>query len=258
MTSEAKQEVEKLLLAGQKTRAVEYLVYTYKLSLQDAQLLVETLEAEIASTAQRAAAAGAPSTTLEGTMKAVVIRLLNKNKKMEAVKHVKNTLGTGFKEALFLVEEVARETNPNDVSSNATGCLRHIAKGLGIFFGLIALLLLIAVGLIYYFQAQSIRNSDLVPGRVTEMRQLEEGPSAPVIDYEWAGDKRSYASDTYSSPPEYQVGQSVTLYINREEPEDILINTFSDRYALLVGLGVIGAVFGAISIVFLYFASRKF
>ena len=81
---------------------------------------------------------------------------------------------------------------------------------------------------------------------------------APVIEYEWKGKLRSHESHTYSSPPDYKVGEAVSLFVNREDTGDVIIDTFADRYALIVGLGFIGGVLCLISIVFLYFGRRKF
>jgi hypothetical protein len=163
-----------------------------------------------------------------------------------------------LKEALVMVEEVAKEANPNYVSFNLRGCLQIAAKGLGIFLLIVSVMFLAAGGIIYFLQEHSISNSDLVSGVVTEMKTIDTGGSAPVVAYEWNGEKRSYESNYYASPPDYEVGQRVSLYINRDEPDDIIVDTFVDRYALIVGLLVPGVVLLLISIVFLYFARRKF
>jgi ribosomal protein L7/L12 len=259
MTSEAKQEVEKLLHDGQKSQAVQYLSNTFQVSLDDARMLVETLEMEIAARTPVASTTQFNSgTTLDGPVKQEVIRLLEQRQKIEAVKYVKNHLRTGLKEALLWVEEVARETDPNYSAFNATGCVRGFIKAIGVFLAFVALMFFIGTAVIYYFQERSVSRSDLVEGKVTEVQYLEEGQAAPVISFQWKGKQRSYASNTYSDPPDYRVGQAIPIYVNREEPDDVLINTFEDRYALLVGLGVIGAVFGGFAIVCLYFARAKF
>jgi hypothetical protein len=157
-----------------------------------------------------------------------------------------------------MVEGVAREVNPNYVSFNAIGCLQLVAKGIGIFLIIVSFVLLAAAGIVYLIQSQSISNSDRVEGVVAEMRSGDAEAAAPVVEYEWKGKKRTYESTFYSSPPDYQVGQHVFLFVNREDPDDVTIDTFIDRWALIVGLAVPGAVILAISIVFLYFGRRKF
>jgi hypothetical protein len=90
------------------------------------------------------------------------------------------------------------------------------------------------------------------------MRSNGTSASAPVVEFEWRGEKRSYQPNYYSSPPNYEVGQQVALFVNRDDPEDVTIDSFTDRWALIVGLSAPGAIVFAVSIVFLYFGKRKF
>jgi hypothetical protein len=63
-----------------------------------------------------------------------------------------------------------------------------------------------------YFQSPAIASSDLLTGKVTGMRYLDHGASAPVISYEWKGNQRSHESNTYANPADYTAGQTVSLY----------------------------------------------
>lgn len=259
MTGDVKDQVEKLLRAGERPQAIQYLQDTFNISSGDAEKLVEALEREAGITPDRVESpVVSTATTIDGPLKKEVAELLKTGRKLEAVRVVRKNLHVGLREALVLVEEVAREANPNYVSFNATGCLQLVAKGLGIFLMIVSVFFLAAAAIIYFFQSQSISNSDRVTGVVTEMKYIDTGESAPVVEYEWKGDKRSYESTYYSSPPDYQVGQTVPLFVNREDPEDITLDTFTDRWALIVGLAVPGAFLMVVSIVFLYFGRRKF
>lgn len=258
MTGEAKQEVERLLRLGERDRAIQYLDETFNVSRQDAHILVETLEREMGLIPENRSTPPTNTTTLDGALKTAVAELLTKGRKLEAVKLVRKDLNLALQEALVMVEEVAKEVNPNYVSFNIAGCFQMVAKGLGVFLMIVSVMMLVAAGLIYFFQAQSIGNSEYVTGVVTEMKALETGETAPVVRYEWNGNNRTYESTYYSSPPDYYVGQSVSLYVNRDDQDDIILDTFSDRYALIVGLAVPGVVFLVVSIVLLYFGRRKF
>lgn len=259
MTGEVKDEVERLLRAGDRPGAVQYLQATFNVSVEEASILIEALEREegIAPANDQSSVVTA-GTRLDGPLKSRVAALLTVGRKMEAIKLVRKELHIGLREALSMVEEVAREINPNYVSVDATGCLRMVAKGLGVFLMTVSLMFLAAGGVFYFLQYQSISNSDKVSGVVTEMKLLDTGESAPVVEYEWKGSKRSYESTYYASPPDYQVGQKLDLYVNRDDPEDITLDTFADRYAIIVGLSVPGALLLVVSIVFLYFGRRKF
>ena len=259
MTGEAKQEVTKLLRAGNRSGAIQYLNHTFNISTQDATTPVEAVEREISNTSQMVSESQSVSIpTLDEAIKTQVAQLLQTGRKSDAVKYVRKNLQLGSKEALVMVEKIAKENNPNYVSINLTGCMQTVAKGVGIFLMIVSFIFLAAAGMIYFFQYRSVSNSDRVTGKVTEMQSLDNGGSAPVVEFEWLEKKRSYASNYYTSPPDYEVGQTVSLYINREDTDDITLDTFSDRYAVIVGLSVPGAILLAISIGFLYFGRRKF
>jgi hypothetical protein len=171
-------------------------------------------------------------------------------------------MNLGLREALSMVEGVARETDPrfrSVIIPGVAGCLRVVAKGLGVFLAVVAFFFLAAGGNIFYFQSEGISTSDRIIGKVKEMKSMDSGESAPVIEYNWNGTVQTYTSHTYSSPPDYQVGETVPIYVRLENEEpDVIIDTFVERYALIVGLAVIGGFLGLISIVFLYFGRRRF
>jgi len=263
MTTDVREEVGRLLRAGDRPQAIEYLQHTFNISSEDAAKLVEALERETGIVADTVAAPSADTSTdtsgqLHGSLKADVIELLIANRKLEAVQLVRNTLHVTLPQSLLMVGQIAREINPNYVSVKATGCFQVFAKGMGVFLMVVCVFLLAAAAAVYFFQSESIGNSDRVTGTVTEMKSLDTGESAPVIEYEWLGNKRSYESTFYSSPPDYHVGQSVPLFVNRDDPDDITLDTFIDRWAIIVALAVPGAFLGVISIVFMYFGRRKF
>lgn len=258
ISAEAKSEVERLLRAGDRQRAIQYLINNFNISSQDASVLVEALEREMALTVGSAGRPSVSFTTLEGPLKGEVARLLTAGRKPDAVKLVRTNLNLNLKQSLVMVEEVAREVIPGYVSYNATGCLQTVAKGVGVFLLIASSLFLVAAGVIYFLQLRSIGNSDRVTGVVTQMNTLDTGESAPVIAYEWKGNKRSYESTFYSSPPDYEVGQVLSLFVDRDDAGGITLDTFADRYALIVGLAVPGAILLLVSIVFIYFARSKF
>ena len=261
LTSEAKKEVERLLQSGQKIQAVKYLHDTFNISLLDAKILVEAVERE--NTPEQAAATSStlfsapPRTALDGALKSQVVALLNVNKKIEAVKLVKTELNTGLKEALVMVEEVHKEVDPNYRSINAgTGCLGNTFKLMSLVFGLIGLLFLgIAAG-IYYFQSKTISNSDFIQGRVIDMQYSGDG-AAPVITYRSGGKHRTWRSNTFSNPAAYELNEQVALYVNKDNPKDVVIDTFIDRWLLITIFGGIGLVFSLFTIGFAM-AGRKF
>ncbi len=261
ITAEARQEVESLLQRGQKVKAVKYLCDTFNVSLQEAKALVEAVEAErkpkLAPQAQYQND-DSSSTLLSGSLKDEVVSLLLANKKIEAVRRVKDELNTGLKEALQLVEEVDRNTNPNYRSvSIRKGCLGGgFALG-ALVFGFVGLVFVAIAGASYYFQQQTIENSEKITGVVTDFHYGSKNGSSPIITYEWNGEKRQYHSNTYSSPPAYDLHEEVTMFVNRDNPDDVVVDTFSDRWFLIIIFGGMGSVFVLICVLF-FFVGRKF
>ena len=91
------------------------------------------------------------------------------------------------------------------------------------------------------------RCTDEVKGVVIEnvlSSSNEDGSSyAPVFEYEYNGVKHRYKSNVYTSPPSYDVGESVTIMVDPDDPEDIYVIGYYSTWVfgivfLAVGLGV--------------------
>ena len=260
MNEEAKAEAERFLHAGEKQNAIQYLQDRFQIPTSDAIILVEALERELQfrDKSIEQERPEPPPGELHGQLREQVSELLNSRRKLDAVKLVRKELRLNLREALLTVERVAREIDPNYTSSDATGCMRSGARGLGIFLMTASILLLTGAAILFYFQYESISNSERVTGTVTKMNTLETGESAPVVSYQWQGSQKVYESKFYQSPPGYEEGESIAMFVNRDDPQDITFDTFADRWGLIVGLALPGVVLLAISIVFIHFARRKF
>jgi ribosomal protein L7/L12 len=257
ISSEAKQEVERLLAAGQKIQAVEYLQTTFNITTEQARQLADVVEAEWQ--ARSLVTESASSTALDGELKLEVIDLLESDQKLEAIKLVKTELGTGLKEALAMVEEVQPEAGINHRPSNtpeAKGCIRSTFTLVSLIFGFVGFLLFCIAGAIYYFQSSGIENSQIVTGRVSDLVYSSSMGTAPVITYEWHGKQYTYQSNTFSTPPSYAINEKVELYVNNDDPTDVVVNTFVDRWLAITIVGGLGFVFSLFATVF-FIAERK-
>ena len=254
LSSEAKKEVERLLADGSKIRAIQYLQSSFNITHEQAVQLISIVEAEASA---RRSVQPTSSTALDGELKMKVTQLLQNNQKIEAVKLVKNELNLSLKDSLVMVEEVHREVDPDHKEIRiGGGCLRDTFALVGLIFGLVSLLLLGISALIYYFQSESIENSVVVTGRVTEMIYGSSGTSAPVIGYRYNGKEYSHTSNTYSSPPAFHVGERVELYVEKDDPEEVVVNTFSERWLAITIIGGLGLFFGLFASVF-FLVGRK-
>jgi len=258
ITKETKEEVKRLLASGQKLQAIQYLTDTFQISSQEANVLVEAVEREEEANVQESPAFSVSSTALSGDLKTQVEQLLRANKKMEAIKLVSARTESGLKAALDLVEEVEKEINPN--FKRAGGCVGGGFKLISIFFFAVSFLLLGGAGLTYYYEEESIEKSDLTKGKVISLEPNNDNDGtetyAPVVSYVWNGQERTYRSTMYSYPPAYEVGEEVELFVNREDPEKVYINSFADRWLMVTILGGIGSFFLIFAII-LSVVSRK-
>jgi len=120
-----------------------------------------------------------------------------------------------------------------------------ILSGLGLLF-------LVISG----YQYLSIRNKKMkwtpVTGVVVNyIVNQAEGGAAPVVIYVWEGDSISYTGDIYSSPPDFELLERVSMFVNPSSPDNAIIDTFK-IYQLSLILGILGFVFNLIGLGILY------
>lgn len=247
MSREAIKEVERFLREGRKIAAIKYLQDSHRLSLNQAKILVNALEpkTEISESINIS-----PDEVLKADLKA----LLESGKKIEAIKKAKDTLGLRLPGAKVWVEDIEREMNSRGRpvttdGRNSTNILLWSFTGVG-------LLMMGIATYVYYNQSRFIQHSDVTKGKVVSLQNNDEDMSAPVIEYEWRGEKRVYTSSTYTSPPAFTVNEEVPVYVNRQNPDDILVDTFSERWLLTFILGCIGSLFVGIPLLIIYFSPR--
>lgn len=96
-------------------------------------------------------------------------------------------------------------------------------------------------GYLLFKQSQFIKNSNQVSGKVVDLHYQHKGGTAPIISYQWQGQSFTYQSDIHSKEQSYFINEIVPLYVNLANPEDVLIDTFTDRWLVLTVLGAIGS-----------------
>ena len=247
ITAEAKAYVQTLLQQGKKIEAVKYLSETFQISLIESKTLVETLENETIEALLQPKTETADTATLRND----IANLLKQGNKIEAVKLAKETYGSTLKEALEYVDDIEFEMGSGGTSPPTAPGL-NVFKLVGTIFASIGVLLIIIAGFIYQRKNASVEKSVKVPGVVTEYH----GNYAPVVDYIWEGKKKRYYSDVYSSPPAYDIDEEVTMLVNREDPSDVMIDSFSDRWIAIVILGGLGTFFFLFGSLFVYFGRK--
>jgi hypothetical protein len=115
---------------------------------------------------------------------------------------------------------------------------------------------LLALALVSAGQTEMfLRRSVTAAGTVVSMRAKEDddsNSSAPTLSFK-SSDGHGYtvASNNFSSPAEFTVGQDVTVLYERDRPEEARIDSFYQVWGMAEVLGIIGGVFVALGIGFL-------
>lgn len=109
-------------------------------------------------------------------------------------------------------------------------------------FGGVGVLLLTIAAVIFYFNQKAYNQYTKVEGVVIR-NQFRSGTARPIISYSWEGKELVYASNTYTNPPAFKRGEKVALYVNPNEPEDVWIDSFIERWLAIMIVGGIGIVF---------------
>lgn len=142
------------------------------------------------------------------------------------------------------------------VQSGFGGCVGIVFRVISAIFGFFAVALGFASGLLYFMDQSYIGEATMVTGVVTAFRTNETGGQAPIIEYLWDGELVYVESSTYSQPTPYVQGQELTIFVNPDKPGEVLIDSFDDRWLLIVILGSVAAFFLLITLVFFRIGKR--
>jgi len=122
-------------------------------------------------------------------------------------------------------------------------------------FGSVSFILLTVAAAIFYYGQKAQDQYTKIEGTVIK-NQFKGDMARPVIQYSWEGKELLYADNTYTSPPAYDRGEKVELFVNPNDPKDVWINTFMGRYFVMTILGGLGLLFLGFLILF-HFAFNK-
>jgi len=182
--------------------------------------------------------------------------LLASGRKILAVKLVREKAGVTLLEAKTIVEELELEPEVQLrlASPRSGGRLRPAGRPW--LFTFVFLLgftgtgvgLLCGAAMSYAGQQELIARGRRVEGQVVELAYRRRG-YAPVYQYELDGRVYRYHSSTSTSPPSAAVGDTVTLWVDPADSERVQVDTFVERYLLIVILGPLGLLFALIGLV---------
>lgn len=107
----------------------------------------------------------------------------------------------------------------------------------------------IAAILVYVNKQDQISNSFTASAQVVKFIVSDGGGFAPVIRYEIDGQQYEYMSSVYSNPPAYELNEIIEIYVSKDNPAEIMINSFTSKWLVVMILAFFGLVLDIIGVV---------
>ena len=182
------------------------------------------------------------------TTKNQVRRLVAQNKKLEAVKLVKDEFGLSLRDAVSLVEAVdtdeeirfntfQRSPFPNRNSGHRGKPFTVLSKA---FIGVGILLCAVAAALAYDTDTE-LKESQLVPGKVVDF--VPGSQYAPVVQYSYNDQLLEVEGMVSSNPPAYDIGEEVGVFVPNDPTKTTHIDSITELWIVPLILSLIGLIF---------------
>ena len=186
------------------------------------------------------------------------IELIEMGNQLDAVRYLQETLGITADEALLLAEKLEEEIE-SDLEKEFKSMQEEIHKKPdvnvgklvgGIFMCLGLIMLAIAAYFVvsnYQFSKRAIT----VNGRVIDYDSYQstddDGGSTtmytPTFEYEFQGKTYTHKSSTSTSSKDYKINERVDVLVDPDNPKEILIDSFWEKWFVSLLLGFLGAMF---------------
>ncbi len=194
--------------------------------------------------------------TLTPEQKEHAIELIEMGNQLDAVRYLQETLDITSDQALILAEKLEEETK-SDLEKEFESLKEEMHKkpGVnvsrlvgGIFMSLGAIMLVIAVYFLisnYQFSERAIPVKGKVIDYDSYQSRDDDGGSTtmytPTFQYEFQGKTYTHKSSTSSSSRSYEIDELVDVLVDPEEPNEVLIDSFWEKWfvsVLLSGMGI--------------------
>jgi cytoskeletal protein RodZ len=210
--------------------------------------------------------------TLTPEQKEHAIDLIEMGEKLEAVRYFQEVLNIDAEQALLLAEKLEQEVEAGpdmqELSQKHEEIKRsgaNVGRLVGLIFMSIGMVMLVFVFYLLYTHQQFEKNAHTVNGTVVEFQSYEsrnENSSSttmytPVFEYEFKGKKYTYVSTSSSNIKEYEVGEPLEILVDPENPSEVLVNSFMEKWFLPLLLGFMGALFTGLGYVALTVLGKK-
>ena len=187
------------------------------------------------------------------------IELIEMGEKLEAVRYFKETLNITTDEALILAEKLEEEVEGSSLIDEFKSMEAEMKQQPGMDVGRVVGTIFMSLGgimlaVVVYLSASNYQFSQRaipVKGKVidydTYQSRNDNGGSTtmytPTYQYKFKGKSYTYKSTTSSSSQNYKIDETVDVLVDPEKPQEILIDSFWEKWFLSILLGFMGFIF---------------
>jgi len=190
-----------------------------------------------------------------GKLQPEVTALLKEGKNEEAVKILIEKHGLSENEALRTILSIESGQNRPAKRSGKDSVVGP--RGIGMVMSVLGIIFLVISA--YRFLEVRDKMNNWVPSNALVRHLIvdytEQG-AAPVLIYVWDSDTLSYTSTVYASPPDYEIGDSLKIYVNPNVSSVVLIDSFKETYLLTAVFASIGGAFFIIGGLILFYSNK--
>jgi len=197
--------------------------------------------------------------TLTSEQKDHAIQLVEMGDTLEAVRYLQETLQITADQALALTEKLKEEVDASPLLDEFKAMEEQLRQKPGINIGRIVGLIFMSVGGIllsvvvyfvisnYQFEQRAVPVMGKIIDYESYLSKNDNGGSTtmytPIFQYTFNGKEYTYKSSTSSSSRGYEIGESVEVLVDPDEPLSVLIHSFWDEWFLSILLGIMGTMF---------------
>lgn len=210
--------------------------------------------------------------TLTPEQKEHAIDLIETGNKLEAVRYFQKILSLDAEQALALTEKLETEIEDGPEidpqfeqkleARRQTGL--NIGKIVGNLFMGIGLVMLGFAAYLVYAHQQFEKRALTVTGTVVAYHShisYDDNSSttmyAPEFEYTVKGKTYNYVTSSSSSFKTYAIGDEVDVLVDPDNPQEVLVNSFMEKWFLPVLLGAMGLAFAGMGYAVARILGRK-
>ena len=185
--------------------------------------------------------------------------------KLEAVRYLQHQLSITADQALKLAEKLEEDLNNEGIAESEKldeklnelkkefGAKKQLNVGrlVGSIFMVVGSIMLAVAAYVTYANNQFSKRAIPVSGEVISYSSYESNDDdggtttmfTPTFSYTYNGKNYTHASNVSSSGQDYQIGEKVDVLVDPDDPTEVLIDSFWEKWLIVVILGFLGIMF---------------